>query len=93
MDSDELKFCQACAYNRDSLVDLYMQVKIRSTEEVSTKKNTSSALQIAKLTNSPRRQVEEKSKLLASRLDNSDFIEYIQSSIEVMMSMKVQSMI
>ena len=61
MDSGELKFCRVCNSNRDSLIDLYMQVKIRSTEEVSA---TSSPflfqLQVAMLTNSPRRQVDEK---------------------------------
>ena len=88
--------CLQCNRNVEELIMLYLQLKIRSTEEVSENIHQTNAvlfLQIIEMQNYPNKQQQERIDLINQNPNSSDLIEYIKTSVEVMMNLKVGSFI
>ena len=66
---------ECCTIVRDQLIDLYLQVKIRKADHMSESKMIK----------------EEQQKLIEMNISCSDLIQYIISSVDIMMNMKLES--
>ena len=73
---------------KEAIVDLYLAIKIRSAEEVSIKMQKYSLLQLEQVNEESLKK--EKEKLLTK--DGFVILEYIRSSIEIIMSLKIQDL-